>query len=313
MSPVGLVPKSDGGWRIITHLSYPEGFSVNAGIDQVFCSVQYTSFDKVTSMIYKLGQGAFMAEQDLKSAYRLLPISQQDFQLLGMKVGSNYYIDKCLPIGLSQSANLFEKFSTFLHWLVAKQSQMETLDHLLDDFIFAGPKDTHVCQGLVDTFESICNELGIPIAAEKSVNPTTIMIVLGLEIDTNELLDRIHRHRIIEFRGILVDTLGKKKLTLKTLQSLVGKLSFIGKAIRSSRAFLRRFYDAMAPLKQSFHHLRITKEMRLDIFVWLDFLKTFNGVTDIPEKRWFANDELHLFSDSAGSKELEAGCLLNKD
>ena len=143
VSPVGLVPKSDGGWRMITHLSYPEGFSVNAGIDQVFCSVQYTYFDKVTSMIHKLGQGALMAKRDLKSAYRLLPISQQDFQLFGMKVGSNYYIDKCLPMGLSQSANLFEKFSTFLHWLVAKQSQMETLDHLLDDFIFAGPKDTH--------------------------------------------------------------------------------------------------------------------------------------------------------------------------
>ena len=41
-----------------------------------------------------------------------------------MKVGSYYYIDKCLPIGLSKSANLFEKFSTFLHWLVAKESKM---------------------------------------------------------------------------------------------------------------------------------------------------------------------------------------------
>ena len=53
--------------------------------------------------------------------------------------------------------------------------------------------------------------------------------------------------------------------------------------------------------------------MRLDILVWLDFLKTFNGVTYIPEDRWFSNDELHLFSDSAGSKELGAGCLFNKD
>ena len=53
--------------------------------------------------------------------------------------------------------------------------------------------------------------------------------------------------------------------------------------------------------------------MRLDILVWLDFLKTFNGVTYIPEDKWFSNDELHLFSDSAGSKELRAGCLFNKD
>ena len=32
ISPVGLVPKSDGNWRLITHLSYPEGSSVNDGI-----------------------------------------------------------------------------------------------------------------------------------------------------------------------------------------------------------------------------------------------------------------------------------------
>lgn len=119
ISPVGVVPKSDGGWRLITHLSYPHGSSINDGIDPQFCSVQYTSFDQVTSIVYSLGQSALIAKRDLKSAYRLLPIRPKDFPLLGMKVDSDYFIDKCLPMGLSQSAFLFEKFSSFLHWLVA--------------------------------------------------------------------------------------------------------------------------------------------------------------------------------------------------
>ena len=32
VSPVGLVPKSDGSCRLITHLSFPTGESVNDGI-----------------------------------------------------------------------------------------------------------------------------------------------------------------------------------------------------------------------------------------------------------------------------------------
>ena len=196
VSPVGVVPKSDGGWRLITHLSYPEGDSINDGIDQSFCSVHYTSFDKVTDMIiYSLGRSACIAKRDLKSAYRLLPIRVDDFPLLGIKVGSKYYVDKFLPMGLSQSANLFEKFSTFLHWLVSESAKVQTMDHLLDDFIFAGKGNSNSCQVLVDTFESVCNDLGVPIAVEKSVDPTTIMVFLGFEIDTNHMSIRIPIHK----------------------------------------------------------------------------------------------------------------------
>jgi hypothetical protein len=39
--PIGrhFVPKHDGGWRLITHLSYPPGQGVNHIIDQEDCSV----------------------------------------------------------------------------------------------------------------------------------------------------------------------------------------------------------------------------------------------------------------------------------
>ena len=93
-----------------------------------------------SNMIYKLGKSALLAKRDLRSAYRILPIRIEDFPLFGIKVGNNYYVDKFLAMGLSQSANLFEKFATFLHWLVANKASLDTLDHLLDDFIFAGKK-----------------------------------------------------------------------------------------------------------------------------------------------------------------------------
>ena len=58
--PIGVIPKSDGGWRLITHLSYPAGSSINDGIDDELCSVEYTKFDKVADMVFSLGPGALM-------------------------------------------------------------------------------------------------------------------------------------------------------------------------------------------------------------------------------------------------------------
>ncbi|KAL4241019.1 hypothetical protein ACF0H5_001798 [Mactra antiquata] len=45
-------------------------------------------------------------------------------------------------------------------------------------------KSSNTCKLLVDTFTSVCYELGVPIADDKSVGPTTILIFLGLEIDS---------------------------------------------------------------------------------------------------------------------------------
>lgn len=47
VSPLGLVPKKNSGeFRVIHHLSYPEGTSVNDGIPSEFCSVQYQDIDE---------------------------------------------------------------------------------------------------------------------------------------------------------------------------------------------------------------------------------------------------------------------------
>ena len=57
ISQIELVVKSDGGWRLITHLFFPEGGEVNDFIE-TFCQVKYASLDKVLGMISALGKGA---------------------------------------------------------------------------------------------------------------------------------------------------------------------------------------------------------------------------------------------------------------
>ena len=47
INPIGIIPKrsSPDKWRLIVHLSAPEGTSVNEGIEASLCSIKYTSID----------------------------------------------------------------------------------------------------------------------------------------------------------------------------------------------------------------------------------------------------------------------------
>jgi hypothetical protein len=121
-SPICIVSKHDGGWRLITHLSYPPGQGVNSFIDQEDCSVQYSSFDEIVSIVSDLGKGALLGILDIKSAFRLLSVHRADFDLLGIFFEEQYYVDKCLPMGCSISCTLFEKCSSFIQWVVSKRT-----------------------------------------------------------------------------------------------------------------------------------------------------------------------------------------------
>lgn len=73
LSPVGMVPKKDGSFRLIHHLheSYPSGSSVNDFIDKSLRSVKYSSFDEPLCILANLGPRAQIARLDIKSAFRL--------------------------------------------------------------------------------------------------------------------------------------------------------------------------------------------------------------------------------------------------
>ena len=62
--------------------------------------------------------GAKIAKVDIKSVFRLRPVHPTDFERLGIQFKNNFYIDKCLPMGNAISCNLFEKFSTFIQWVI---------------------------------------------------------------------------------------------------------------------------------------------------------------------------------------------------
>ncbi|XP_070190042.1 uncharacterized protein [Littorina saxatilis] len=301
VSPVGLVEKSTPGeHRLIFDLSYPhEDSSVNGGIPAELCAVQYTSFDAVTCMVKKLGQGSHLVKVDIKSAFRLLPLHPLDFGLMGMLVEGMFFVDKALPFGCSISCSLFEKFSTFLEWCVKQASFSCDVIHYLDDFC-GGGASSEQAQAMLDSMLSTFCDLGVPIAADKVEGPTTCLKFLGLIVDTVALQVRIPQDKLMELKRQVSEFLCKPKVTLRQLQSLIGKLNFACRAVVPGRAFCRRLIDATRGVKRPFHHIRITAAMREDLKVWSSFLETHNGISIMLEEVWVDSSHLNLFTDAAG-------------
>ena len=52
-------------------------------------------------LIFQLSPGALMAKTDIKSAFRIIPIHPEYFELISFQLGGLFYCDKVLPMGAS--------------------------------------------------------------------------------------------------------------------------------------------------------------------------------------------------------------------
>ena len=301
VSPLGIVPKkSPGEFRLIHHLSYPDGFSVNDCIPKELVSVRYATIDDAIGLIKSLGQGCFLAKTDIKSAFRIIPVTSSDFPLLGMEWQGKFYYETCLPMGCSSSCNIFETFSTALEWIAKNKLHASAVIHILDDFLFLGPSEDK-CRIDLKNFLNLCHQIGVPIADEKTMGPATALQFAGIALDTVSMEARLPDDKLDKCREQLSSFCSRKSVTLKVLQSLIGLLNFACSVVVPGSAFLRRLIDLTKGIRKPTHHVRLTKESKHDLHMWLEFLSAYNGKSFFLSSRWVTSKTLNLFTDAAGS------------
>lgn len=310
VSPLGLVPKHNPGeFRLIHHLSYPEGLSINAHIPRDLCTVQYQTIDTAIAAIKNIGVGALLAKTDLESAYKQVPVHPSDFELLGFSIDGQFYFDKTLPFGLSYSCNLFEKFSSALQWILQNKFSVVHCVHMLDDFLFIGNPDSLECHNALMAFHSLADNIHLPIKHAKTVFPCTTLTFLGLEIDTIKFKIRLPQDKLFRLADTIQLFKNKRTTTLRELQSLIGVLNFSCSVVPPGRTFLRRIIDLTKGLKKPFHHRRLNAEARADLEAWSIFIEHFNGKALFHSGKLCSSQTLHLFTDASN---LGFGCTFDR-
>lgn len=197
-----------------------------------------------------------------------------------------------------------------LHWFVQVTSGNNSILHYLDDFLFGGKAGSDQCSKTLKVFQDSCAQWGVPLAEDKTVNPTEILIFLGIEFDTANMVMRLPSEKLNELKQKITSCINKAKVTLRELQSLIGSLNFACQVIVPGRAFCRRLIDATCDVRKPHHKIRLSRGMKEDLRIWLLFLSRYNGTTMFLEQFWSSNSDLELFTDSARGKAEDSESIL---
>ena len=283
----GLVPKSETGqWRMIIDLSFLSGVSVNDGIPDSEAHVKFSSVNDAIDMIIRCGRSCLMAKFDIKAAYRILPIHLEDRFLFGMKWREKIFIDLCLAFGLRSACKIFNNFADILAWILKFWGFTWFLIHYLDDFFLVAPPNSNECSNNLSTCKAICAELGVPLAEEKTLGPSTVITFLGIELDSVKFEARLPVPKLVKVKSAVNKFLSLKSATKRQLLSLIGYLQHCCKVIAQARPFLRRLIDLSTTVQNLDRPIRITSSAKDDLQWWNHLLVGWNGRSFFLMDKW---------------------------
>lgn len=301
VSPIGLVEKKEpNSYRLIHHLSFPKGLSINDAIPRELSSIQYESIQNAIQSILACGDSCFLAKADLKSAFRQIPVTPAEYPLLGFSWQGHFWYDRCLPMGAASSCAIFSRVSSALVWISLRFMPGVTICKVLDDFLFISNNKTSTAAAL-NTFQKICSTTGFPIAHEKSMGPAKVIPFLGITLDTVKKEARLPPEKLEKCAAAIRHILGKHSVRLRELQSILGLLNFACSVVVPGRAFLRRLHDLTIGIKESYHYIRLKKEAKEDLRLWLTFLDNYNGKSFFLTPTIQSSDSLRFFTDASAA------------
>lgn len=220
-----------------------------------------------------------MGKCDIKSAFQLLSINLDHFDLLGFSFQGYIYVDKALSMGCSISCAAFKKFSTFLEWAYRQHTSTRNVIHYLDYFLFAGRWESAECQLYMDIFQDLARDLGVPLADEKTEGPVSALSFLGIRIDTKKELCELPQEKVLTLTQLIQQACKHQSLSLKEWQVLLGHMNFACWVIAPGRAFTWCICDCLWGVTNPHHRIHVTSKKKTYLFMWLEFLKCFNGVS----------------------------------
>jgi len=298
-SPLGLVPKGDGGYRRIHHLSYPQGSSVNSHILEAASTIKYIKVTEIYKAILTAGRHCVIVKKDIKDAFRNVPVALNNQWLLGFSWNGQFYSETCLPFGLATAPLIFNLFGEGFHWIL-ESWLFWTILHYLDDFIRIIPATQATPEFLAHSetdYHILTSLLGIPENTSKDASGT-IVTTLGITLNTNNFQASLSLKKIAKAIRLTAAALAKQNMTLLEVQTIGGYLSWCAEVVRLGKVYLHHIWQFLAsfPISAKPSSLRkVPYNVRLDFMWWHTLLPYFNGIYLFQEER----PEICLYSDAS--------------
>ena len=102
-----------------------------------------------------------------------------------------------LPFGVRSAPYIFTCIADLVEWVAKQNYDITFLTHYLDDFHTLGPPGSSVCKHNVDRSIDCFSKLGISLHPDKLEGPSTCLTILGIELDSLNLLANFLRTNLI--------------------------------------------------------------------------------------------------------------------
>ena len=243
------------------------------------------------------GPGCYTGKTDIESAFLLIPVHPNDWELLGMFWNGQYYFDKVLPFGLRSAPYIFNQLSDAIEWILLNKCSISFVCHILDDFFIVEPPChtpplDSLCQASLSSMILTFKNLNIPISAAKTEGPSQIILFMGIILDSGKMEGRLPEDKVERIKSALSTFQSQRSTTLQELQSLIGTLNFACKVIPPGRPFLQRIIHLARGVKKTHHHIKLTTGFYKDIEMWKMFIDQWNGIGLFLSPLWETSDTL---------------------
>ena len=130
--------------------------------------------------------------------------------------------------------------------------------HYLDDYITLGPPRSVVCQNNLDMMLALCRRLSVPVAPAKCEGPTTVLVYLGFELDTDNMVVRLPQAKLQRTLVLVQEWVGKRGCRKRELESLLGHLQHAATVVRPGHTFVRCLIALVGVFQLGDHWIRFT-------------------------------------------------------
>ncbi len=160
--------------------------------------------------------------------------------------------------------------------------------HYLDDTITLEQGFLRT-KNIIEIFKKTLRDAGWEIQESKYTYPNyeTEHLVVVFKTKTPQL--EISQDRIRDIVILLKQWLFKKVCAKRQLLSLIGKLSFMARVVRSARTFPRRFIKLSKRVKYLHYKIKLNHSARSDILWWLNRIESHDEISYYPSP-WVINE-----------------------
>ena len=124
----------------------------------------------------------------------------------------------------------------------------------LDDYLLFGDPESQECAEALKLAVKLCEYLGVPIANLKLEGPVTVVVFLGIRLDTAVFEIRLPQNKLVHLQALIRSWCMKNSCNKRELLSLIRHLQHACRVVPPGRSFLRTMIELSTKAKELHHH-----------------------------------------------------------